>query len=40
MAEIRKTKLSEQASDRLYEMIVDEQRYAPGSKQRNENDLS
>ena len=40
MAEIRKTKLSEQTSDRLYEMIVDEQRYAPGSKLPNENDLS
>ena len=40
MAEIRKTKLSEQTSDRLYEMIVDEQRYAPGSKLPNENGLS
>ena len=40
MAEIRKTKLSEQTSDRLYEMIVDEQRYAPGSKLPNENELS
>ena len=40
MAEIRKTKLSEQTSDRLYEMIVDEQRYVPGSKLPNENELS
>ena len=40
MAEIRKTKLSEQTADRLYEMIVDEQRYAPGSKLPNENELS
>ena len=37
MAEIRKTKLSEQTSDRLYGMIVDEERYAPGSKLPNEN---
>lgn len=40
MAETRKTKLSEQTSDRLYEMIVDEHRYAPGSKLPNENELS
>lgn len=40
MAEIKRAKLSEQTSDRLYEMIVDEQRYAPGSKLPNENDLS
>ena len=40
MAEMKKAKLSEQTSDRLYEMIVDEQRYAPGSKLPNENDLS
>ena len=40
MAEARKIKLSEQTSDRLYEMIVDEQRYAPGSKLPNENELS
>ena len=31
MAEMKKAKLSEQTSDRLYEMIVEEQRYAPGS---------
>ena len=40
MAEIRKTKLSEQTADRLYEMIVDEQLYAPGRKLPNENELS
>ena len=40
MAETRKAKLSEQTSDRLYEMIVDEHRYAPGSKLPNENELS
>ena len=36
----KKTKLSEQTSDRLYEMIADEHRYAPGSKLPNENELS
>lgn len=40
MAEIKKVKLSEQTSDRLYEMIVDEHRYEPGSKLPNENELS
>ena len=40
MGEKRKVKLSEQTSDRLYEMIVDEGRYAPGSKLPNENELS
>ena len=40
MGEKRKVKLSEQTADRLYEMIVDEQRYAPGSKLPNENELS
>ena len=40
MAEPRKTKLSEQTSDRLYDMIVDEHRYTPGSKLPNENELS
>ena len=40
MLDGKKTKLSEQTSDRLYEMIVDEQRYAPGSKLPNENELS
>lgn len=40
MAEMKKTKLSEQTTGRLYEMIVDEGRYAPGSKLPNENELS
>ena len=40
MAEVRRMKLSEQTSDRLYEMIMEEGRYAPGSKLPNENDLS
>ena len=40
MSEIRKARLSEQTADRLYEMIVDEGRYAPGSKLPNENELS
>lgn len=38
--EQKKVKLSEQTSDRLYEMIVDERRYVPGSKLPNENELS
>ncbi len=40
MAETKKAKLSEQTSDRLYEMIVDEHLYEPGSKLPNENELS
>lgn len=40
MEEGRKVKLSERTADRLHEMIVDEQRYAPGSKLPNENELS
>jgi len=40
MSETKRIKLSEQVSDRLYEMIVDERRYAPGSKLPNENELS
>ena len=40
MMERKKAKLSEQTSDRLYEMIVDEHRYMPGSKLPNENELS
>ena len=40
MEETRKIKLSERTADRLYEMIVDEGRYAPGSKLPNENELS
>ena len=31
MAERKRAKLSEQTSDRMYEMIVEEARYAPGS---------
>jgi DNA-binding FadR family transcriptional regulator len=38
--EERKVKLSEKTADRLYEMIVEEQRYCPGSKLPNENELS
>lgn len=38
--ERRRAKLSEQTSDRLYEMIMDEHRYVPGSKLPNENELS
>ena len=40
MAEGKRAKLSEQVSDRLYEMIVEERRYEPGSKLPNENELS
>ena len=40
MMERKKAKLSEKTSDRLYEMIVDEHRYVPGSKLPNENELS
>lgn len=40
MGEKRKVKLSEQTSDRLYEMIVDDHLYPPGSKLPNENELS
>ena len=40
MAEGKKIKLSEQTADRLYEMIAEQQRYAPGSKLPNENELS
>ena len=38
--ERKKAKLSEQTADRLYEMIVDENTYAPGGKLPNENELS
>ena len=38
--EERKIKLSEKTADRLYEMIVEEQRYCSGSKLPNENELS
>ena len=40
MSEGKKMKLSEQTADRLFEMITVEQRYAPGSKLPNENELS
>ena len=40
MKEQKKIKLSERTSDRLYEMIMDEHRYEPGSKLPNENELS
>ena len=36
----KRAKLSEKISDRLYEMIAEEQRYHPGSKLPNENELS
>lgn len=36
----KKIKLSEQTAERLYDMIVDEGRYAPGIKLPNENELS
>ena len=38
--ERKKAKLSEKTSDRLYELIVEERRYMPGSKLPNENELS
>ena len=40
MAEGKRVKLSERTADRLYEMIVEEKRYEPGSKLPNENELS
>ena len=40
MDETRKVKLSERTADRLYEIIMDEQKVAPGSKLPNENELS
>lgn len=40
MGEMKKAKLSERISDRLYEMIAEEGRYSPGSKLPNENELS
>jgi DNA-binding FadR family transcriptional regulator len=40
MANGKKAKLSEVTADKLYEWIVDEKRYEPGSKLPNENDLS
>lgn len=40
MANEKRTKLSERAADLLYEMIVEEHRYTPGSKLPNELELS
>ena len=40
MAEVNRVKLSERTADRLYELIVEEKRYEPGSKLPNENELS
>ena len=40
MNEVKKVKLSERTADRLYEMIAEEQKYQPGSKLPNENELS
>ena len=40
MGDGKKVKLSEQTSDRLYELIVEEGRFPPGSKLPNENELS
>lgn len=40
MGEGTRVKLSERTADRLYEMIVEERRYPPGSKLPNENELS
>ena len=40
MGEHRKVKLSERTADRLYELIMDERRFAPGAKLPNENELS
>lgn len=40
MGDGKRAKLSEQTADRLFEMIMDERAYAPGSKLPNENDLS
>ena len=38
--ESKRAKLSEQTADRMYEWIVEERRYPPGSKLPNENELS
>ena len=40
MGDGKKVKLSEQTSDRLYELIVEEGHFPPGSKLPNENELS
>lgn len=40
MAEPKKAKLSQQAAERLLDMITEERRYEPGGKLPNENELS
>lgn len=40
MQEEKRIKLSEKTADQLYEMVVEERRYLPGSKLPNENELS
>ena len=40
MADRKREKLSERTADRLYELIVEERRFEPGSKLPNENELS
>ena len=40
MSERKKVKLAERTADRLYELIMDERQFAPGSKLPNENELS
>lgn len=40
MGEAKKVKLSEQTADYLYELIIDERKYAPGSKLPNENEMA
>ena len=40
MGDGKRIKLSEKISDRLYELIVEERKYPPGSKLPNENELS
>ena len=40
MSDPKKTRLSEKTAEILYEKIVDERKYAPGSKLPNENELS
>lgn len=40
MGDGRKVKLSERTADRLYELIMEERQFAPGSKLPNENELS
>ena len=40
VSEGKRVKLSERTADRLYELIMDEHRFAPGDKLPNENELS